>query len=198
MSKRRVGSSLDDFLKEEGIFEDTQSQAIKEVVAWQLAQAMKSLSLSKSRMATLLKTSRSQVDRLLDAERFDIGPADFAVRTTVGLRSPDVVVDYVTPRRDLSTDVPLFIAEVLSPSTTGIDFTEKLEEYTSIATLQTYLICSQDEPRAWVWSRQGDGAWPMLPAELAGREGTIDLRGLDIEISMAAIFRGIPDAPTPG
>jgi len=68
MSKRRVGSSLDDFLKEEGIFEDTQSQAIKEVVAWQLAQAMKSLSLSKSRMATLLKTSRSQVDRLLDAE----------------------------------------------------------------------------------------------------------------------------------
>jgi antitoxin HicB len=68
MSKRRVGSSLDDFLREEGIFEDAQSQAIKEVVAWQLAQAMKSLSLSKSRMATLLKTSRSQVDRLLDAE----------------------------------------------------------------------------------------------------------------------------------
>src|SRR2546423_15088414 len=32
-----------------------------------------------------------QLDRLLDAERFDIGPADFAVRTTVGLRSPDVV-----------------------------------------------------------------------------------------------------------
>jgi len=68
MTKRHVGSSLDDFLKEEGIFEETQAQAIKEVVAWQLAEAMKAHSISKARMATLLKTSRSQVDRLLDAQ----------------------------------------------------------------------------------------------------------------------------------
>lgn len=68
MTKRHVGSSLDDFLKEEGIFEDAQAQAIKEVVAWQLAQAMKARSITKARMATLLKTSRSQVDRLLDAQ----------------------------------------------------------------------------------------------------------------------------------
>jgi antitoxin HicB len=39
---------------------------IKEVVAWQLAQAMKKKKISKSRMAVLLKTSRTQVDRLLD------------------------------------------------------------------------------------------------------------------------------------
>ena len=39
--KKNTGSSLDDFLKEEGIFEETQTQAIKEVVAWQLAEAMK-------------------------------------------------------------------------------------------------------------------------------------------------------------
>jgi antitoxin HicB len=68
MTKRHVGSSLDDFLKEEGIFEEAQAQAIKEVVAWQLAEAMKARSISKARMATLLKTSRSQVDRLLDAK----------------------------------------------------------------------------------------------------------------------------------
>jgi predicted XRE-type DNA-binding protein len=68
MTKRHVGSSLDDFLKEEGIFEEAQAQAIKEVVAWQLAEAMKARSISKARMATLLKTSRSQVDRLLDAQ----------------------------------------------------------------------------------------------------------------------------------
>jgi predicted XRE-type DNA-binding protein len=61
-----MGSSIDDFLKEEGIFEEAQAQAIKEVVAWQLAQAMKKKKISKARMATLLKTSRSQVDRLLD------------------------------------------------------------------------------------------------------------------------------------
>jgi antitoxin HicB len=66
MSKKHMGSSIDDFLREEGIFEEAQAQAIKEVVSWQLAQAMKKKKISKSRMATLLKTSRTQVDRLLD------------------------------------------------------------------------------------------------------------------------------------
>jgi predicted XRE-type DNA-binding protein len=66
MSKKHMGSGVDDFLKEEGIFEEAQAQAIKEVVAWQLGQAMKKKRVSKSRMAALLKTSRTQVDRLLD------------------------------------------------------------------------------------------------------------------------------------
>jgi hypothetical protein len=66
MSKKHMGSTIDDFLKEEGIFEEAQAQAVKEVVAWQLAEAMKKKKISKARMATLLKTSRTQVDRLLD------------------------------------------------------------------------------------------------------------------------------------
>lgn len=66
MSKKRMGSSIDDFLKEEGIFEEAQAQAVKEVVAWQLAEAMKKQNISKNRLAALLKTSRTQVDRLLD------------------------------------------------------------------------------------------------------------------------------------
>jgi antitoxin HicB len=66
MSKKQMGSSIDDFLKAEGIFEETQAEAIKEVVAWQLAEAMKKQKISKNKMATLLKTSRTQVDRLLD------------------------------------------------------------------------------------------------------------------------------------
>jgi len=41
MSKKHLGSSIDDFLKDEGIFEEVQAQAVKEVVAWQLAEAMK-------------------------------------------------------------------------------------------------------------------------------------------------------------
>ena len=50
-----IGSSLDDFLKEEGIFERTQTQAVKEVIAWQLTQAMEQQSLSKTRMAAMLQ-----------------------------------------------------------------------------------------------------------------------------------------------
>jgi antitoxin HicB len=66
MSRKHHGSTLDSFLKEEGIFEESQALAIKEVVVWQLMEAMEQHSLSKSRLAALLKTSRSQVDRLLD------------------------------------------------------------------------------------------------------------------------------------
>jgi len=66
MSKKHIGSSIDDFLKEEGIFEEAQAQAIKEVVAWQLAEAMKERKISKSKMAAMLKTSRTQINRLLD------------------------------------------------------------------------------------------------------------------------------------
>jgi len=64
VGETHMGSSIDDFLKEEGIFEEAQAQAVKEVVAWQLAEAMRVQKISKNKM--LLKTSRSQVDRLLD------------------------------------------------------------------------------------------------------------------------------------
>ena len=66
MSRQHMGSGIDAFLQEEGIFEEAQAQAIKEVVAWQLAEAMKEKKISKNKMAKLLKTSRTQVDRLLN------------------------------------------------------------------------------------------------------------------------------------
>ncbi|HEY4904594.1 MAG TPA: Fis family transcriptional regulator [Candidatus Sulfotelmatobacter sp.] len=69
MSKKNLGSSIDDFLKKENVFEEAQAQAVKEVVAWQLSRAMKKRKISKARMAVLLKTSRSQVDRILDPTR---------------------------------------------------------------------------------------------------------------------------------
>ena len=64
-----MGSSIGTFLKKENIFEKAQAQVVKEVVAWQLAKAMKKKKISKARMAVLLKTSRSQVDRILDPKR---------------------------------------------------------------------------------------------------------------------------------
>lgn len=69
MSKEHHGSSLDGFLKGEGIFEETRALAVKEVVVWQLMEAMQQRSLTKTQLATMLKTSRSQVDRLLDPTR---------------------------------------------------------------------------------------------------------------------------------
>jgi antitoxin HicB len=65
-ANRHKGSSIDDFLKEEGVLEEFQARAVKEVIAWQLAQAMKERKLSKRRLAAMMHTSRTQVDRVLD------------------------------------------------------------------------------------------------------------------------------------
>lgn len=132
----------------------------------------------------------------LDRSKFLAGVAEFGVKTAHGARYPDIVVDRASSDlKGLACEAPIFLAEVLSPSTAGRDFTEKLEEYTAILSVQTYLICSQDEPRAWVWTRQADGSWPRLPREIVGRDGAIPLGGLGMELAMAAIFRGIPDPP---
>ncbi len=57
---------LDAFLKEEGKLEEFEAVAIKEVLAWQIAEAMKAQNLSRKRLAERMNTSRSQISRLLD------------------------------------------------------------------------------------------------------------------------------------
>jgi antitoxin HicB len=61
-----IGSSLDDFLETEGVREEFEALAIKEVIAWQIMRAMEERKISKARMAQLMNTSRAQIDRLLD------------------------------------------------------------------------------------------------------------------------------------
>jgi len=63
------GSSFEDFLKEEGIFEASTTAAVKKVLAWQIKQAMRTQHITKSAMATRMHTSRSQLERLLDPEK---------------------------------------------------------------------------------------------------------------------------------
>lgn len=63
---RHKGSPLDSFLDEEGLLGDAQTLAIKEVIAWQLGEAMRERKLSKRKLAALMHTSRTQVDRVLD------------------------------------------------------------------------------------------------------------------------------------
>jgi DNA-binding phage protein len=63
---RHRGSTLDEFLANEGVLEEFQAKAIKEVVAWQLGEAMRERKLSKNQLAKQMRTSRTQIDRLLD------------------------------------------------------------------------------------------------------------------------------------
>ena len=64
----RVGLSFDDFLKEDGIYEEVTARAIKRVIARQLDALMQDQGLTKSALAKKMRTSRTQLDRLLDPE----------------------------------------------------------------------------------------------------------------------------------
>ena len=66
-ANKHTGSSFDDFLKEEGILEETQAAAVKKVLAYQIIKAMREKKISKVEMAMRMHTkSRAQLDRLLD------------------------------------------------------------------------------------------------------------------------------------
>lgn len=61
-----IGSNFDDFLKEEGIYDAATATAVKRVIAYQIEQEMQRRQLTKSQMASQMKTSRAALERLLD------------------------------------------------------------------------------------------------------------------------------------
>ena len=63
----KIGSSFDAFLEEEGMLEECEARAIKEILAMQVAQALEQEGISKAEMARRMRTSRPALDRLLDA-----------------------------------------------------------------------------------------------------------------------------------
>lgn len=66
--KGRIGGAFEDYLAGQGTLEDTRTVAVKRILAWQLAQAMEKKQITKSSMARAMRTSRSQLDRILDPE----------------------------------------------------------------------------------------------------------------------------------
>jgi predicted XRE-type DNA-binding protein len=66
MAKKNIGSSFDDFLKEEAMLEEVTAFAMKRVISWQIAQEMKAQQLTKTALAKRMHTSRAALNRLLD------------------------------------------------------------------------------------------------------------------------------------
>ena len=62
---KHIGSSLDDFLKEEGVLEETRAIALKDALAWQVQQVMDKEKITKVEMSKRMRTSRAALDRLL-------------------------------------------------------------------------------------------------------------------------------------
>lgn len=132
------------------------------------------------------------LNKLLPPDTWTVGPADFAVEVGDNVRYPDVVVEAAGgDGKALSTANPIILVEVLSPSSAGMDFTEKVAEYTSLSSLEAYIVASQDEAICWVWQREPDGNFPRLPEEIGGRDKSIELTARGVALPLAVVYRGI-------
>ena len=66
LNKKHRGTTLDEWLAEEGILDEVTTVAMKSALSWQLALEMKKRKITKLKMAAAMKTSRTQVNRILD------------------------------------------------------------------------------------------------------------------------------------
>ena len=128
----------------------------------------------------------------IDQTSHQVCAAHLGVLTRAGVRYPDIVVDVNAPGTGshLSATAPLFIAEVLSPSSISIDMVEKAAEYTSIESLRAYAVFSQDRAQVWICSR-GPAGWPAEPTMVEGLERSLSVEALGLKLPLAAIFRDI-------
>ena len=130
----------------------------------------------------------------LDRKVWSVRRGDISVELGEETRLPDVMVEPAgLPPDGLTTDAPAFICEVLSPSSTRIDFRDKPALYFKIASLEAYVVLSQSEPYAWLWQRgkEGPRAFPEAPQELDGLDSTLALEHLALAIPLAEIYADI-------
>ena len=107
------------------------------------------------------------------------------------LRYPDIVVDCAGGRANAYTAMaPVLLAEVLSPSSVEIDLGDKRAEYLQIPSLLAYVVLSQDEPRAWIWTRK-EGGFKPEPEILDGAESIIRVAALKVELPLLELYADV-------
>ena len=94
------GSTFDSFLEEQGLLQKSEAVAVKRIIAWKLSEAMASAHVTKKAMAERLRTSRAQVDRLLDPANIGVSLGSVAkAARALGKRISVQIVD-VRPVRN--------------------------------------------------------------------------------------------------
>jgi Uma2 family endonuclease len=107
------------------------------------------------------------------------------------LRYPDIVVDRAGGRAKAYTAMaPVLLAEVLSPSSVEIDLGDKRAEYLQIPSLLAYVVLSQDEPSAWIWTRK-EGGFKPEPEILDGAESIIRVAALKVELPLLELYADV-------
>jgi Uma2 family endonuclease len=104
-------------------------------------------------------------------------------------RYPDVTVQCAP--LDLKSpilDAPVLVVEVLSPSNTWFDQSQRLEDYKSIETVRAILFLAQDEPRGELWSRTGE-VWARR--EFGDIRETVEIEAVGAALAMSEIYDGL-------
>jgi Uma2 family endonuclease len=96
--------------------------------------------------------------------------------------------EYLAAERRAETRHEYFAGEVLSPSTEDHDRGRKAWHYRRVASLEEYVLASQDEPLVERHRRQGDGEW--LVSELRGTDASLELGSVDCTLTLGEIYDG--------
>lgn len=118
--------------------------------------------------------------------------ADLGVRTSsTRFRRPDVTVDCgPNGPDDLEARHPVFLIEVLSPSTRMMDKLIKVYEYRSIPSIRQILLLDADEPSGMLHDRRDDGSWQDL--FLIGKDTVVDLWSIGVSLLMSDFYDPAP------
>ena len=122
---------------------------------------------------------------------------EWGIETIPGqIRRPDVGADCgpFTPQA-FTASAPRLVVDVLSPSTRDFDTFGKVEEYKRVDAIDYILLVEPNAPEVVLWSRGEDRGW--APRTVEGRDATVPLPALGIELAMAEIYEGVefPVAP---
>ena len=148
---------------------------------------------SRSHNRITLDTATQLNNQLMDGE-CEVFSGDMRVRTspTVSYFYPDVIVVCGEPRfEDDTFDTllnPILVIEVLSPSTAAFDRGEKFEHYKQLASLQEYLLISQDSVRVEHYFLQ-ETQW--LHNTFQRLEDVLSLASIECEVPLRAIYRRV-------
>jgi Uma2 family endonuclease len=118
--------------------------------------------------------------------------AKVLIKPANSYRYPDVFVacnPQTAPERSLTVLNPTVIFEVLSDSTESIDMNDKLKEYTSIESMRQYILLSQNDRRAIVYTRV-DTSSPWTLSFVDG-QGKLELPSLVLSLSMDDVYAGV-------
>lgn len=150
-------------------------------------------SLSHSRIAAkVIHLLQAQID----SARWVVLTGDLAIDVGESLRFPDAIVIAVPEDGSvLSTDSPVILVEVLSPSSVQSDFRDKADEYLSLDSLEAYLILAQDSANAWIWQRgEAEGGGRDLPRQarqIEGLDGRIELPAIGTALALSDVYAGV-------